>query len=144
SLMEMGIILAEQTISYKRPAYFGERLGIGGRVTMFGTKSFTMEYVVARAGDGAMIATGQSVQVAYDYTTERTVAVPEALRAAVARRQAGRDPSHEGEAGEGGVTLPLRPYPAPTLLSEGAAFGPSPGRVRNGPRRETLASWRIR
>ncbi len=101
ALMEMGIILAEQTISYRRPAYFGERLGIGVRVTMFGTKSFTMEYVVARAGDGALIATGQSVQVAYDYATERAVPVPEGLRAAVAQRQAGRDPSHEGEMGNG-------------------------------------------
>lgn len=101
SLTEIGIILAEQTISYKRPAYFGERLGIGVRVNMFGTKSFTMEYMVARAGDGAMIATGQSVQVAYDYATARTIAVPEALRAAVARRQAERDPAHEGQAGDG-------------------------------------------
>ncbi|MGQ9927863.1 MAG: acyl-CoA thioesterase [Chloroflexaceae bacterium] len=101
SLKEIGVILAEQTISYKRPAYFGERLGIGVRVTLFGTKSFTMEYMVARAGDGAIIATGQSVQVAYDYVMERTIPIPETLRAAVVRRQAGRDLSHQGEAGQG-------------------------------------------
>ncbi len=100
-LEDMGIILAEQTISYKLPAYFGERLGIGVRVTSFGTRSFVMEYTVARASDGALIATGRSVQVAYDYAAEQTVPVAEAFRAAVARYQAGHDPTHEGEQGEG-------------------------------------------
>lgn len=93
SLRDMGIILAEQTISYKRPAYFGDRLGVGVRVTSFKTRSFGMEYAIVRAADGALIATGQSVQVTYDYTIGQAVPVSETLRRSVALRQQGFEPT---------------------------------------------------
>ena len=71
SLDRLGIILAELTISYKAPAHFGDELLVGVRVSRIGGKSFTMDYAIARVGDGALIATGQSVLVAYDYADGR-------------------------------------------------------------------------
>lgn len=87
SLDRLGIILAELTISYKAPAHFGDELLVGVRVSRIGGKSFTMDYAIARVGDGALIATGQSVLVAYDYAAGRSVPVSDEFRARVAEFQ---------------------------------------------------------
>lgn len=79
-LSEMGLILAELTISYKAPAFFGERLAVGVRVSSIGTKSFTMEYLIVRAGDEQVIATAKTVLVCYDYRRGVTVPVAEEFR----------------------------------------------------------------
>jgi acyl-CoA thioester hydrolase len=88
-LEQFDLILAELTISYKAPAFYGERLAVGVRVASFGTKSFVMEYAVARAGDEALLATARSVLVRFDYKLGRSVPVPEEFRQLVARRQGG-------------------------------------------------------
>ncbi|MBO9320091.1 MAG: acyl-CoA thioesterase, partial [Chloroflexus sp.] len=90
SLDRLGIILAELTISYKAPAHFGDELLVGVRVSKIGGKSFTMDYAIARVGDGALIATGQSVLVAYDYAAGRSVPVSDEFRARVAEMQGER------------------------------------------------------
>lgn len=86
-LEQLDLILAELTISYRAPGFFGDRLAIGVRVASLGTKSFVMEYAVARAGDDALLATGRSVQVAFDYRENRTIPVPELVRRRVAEVQ---------------------------------------------------------
>jgi acyl-CoA thioester hydrolase len=80
ALEDLNIILAELTISYKAPAFFNDRLAVGIRVSSFGTKSFALEYMIARASDDALIATGRSVLVTYDYAQGRTVPVPDDFR----------------------------------------------------------------
>jgi acyl-CoA thioester hydrolase len=90
SLDRLGIILAELTISYKAPAHFGDELLVGVRVSKIGGKSFTMDYAIARVGDGALIATGQSVLVAYDYAAGRSVPVSDEFRMRVAEFQGER------------------------------------------------------
>ncbi len=87
TLDKLNIILAEMTISYKAPAYFDEWLAIGVKVDSIGTKSFVMSYAVVRAGDDALIATGRSVLVFYDYTLGRSVPATEEFRRLVAERQ---------------------------------------------------------
>lgn len=89
SLDRLGIILAELTIRYKAPAHFGDELLVGVRVSRIGGKSFTMDYAIARLGDGALIATAQSVLVAYDYAAGRSVPVSDEFRARVAELQGG-------------------------------------------------------
>lgn len=84
---QIGLILAEVTITYKAPAYFGERLAIGVRISSIGTKSFVMDYLLVRAGDEAIIATGKTVLVAYDYRNGTTVPVSDEFRQKVAERQ---------------------------------------------------------
>lgn len=93
SLDRLGIILAELTIRYKAPAHFGDELLVGVRVSRIGGKSFTMDYAIARLGDGALIATAQSVLVAYDYAAGRSVPVSDEFRARVAELQGGLDMS---------------------------------------------------
>ncbi|HMQ35648.1 MAG TPA: thioesterase family protein [Chloroflexaceae bacterium] len=79
-LTEMGLILAELTISYRAPAYFGERLAVGVRVSSLGTKSFVMDYLIVREGDERVIASAKTVLVCYDYRQGVTVPVSEEFR----------------------------------------------------------------
>jgi acyl-CoA thioester hydrolase len=79
-LEKLDIILAEITVSFRAPAYYGDRLGVGVRIGSFGTKSFTMEHAIAREADGALIASGRSVIVCYDYRAGRSIPVPDELR----------------------------------------------------------------
>ena len=78
------------TVSFRAPARYGDELAVGVRVASIGTKSFVMEYRIARYGDDALIAEARSVLVRYDYAAERSVPVSEEFRAKVAaqnRRQ---------------------------------------------------------
>jgi acyl-CoA thioester hydrolase len=79
-LEQLNLILAEITISFKAPAYYADRLGVGVRISSFGTKSFVMEYVIARAADEALIASARSVLVCYDYKQGKTIPVPDEVR----------------------------------------------------------------
>lgn len=79
-LAELGLILAELTISYRAPAYFGEHLAVGVRVSSIGTKSFATDYLIAREGDEAVIATAKTVLVCYDYRQGKTVPVSDEFR----------------------------------------------------------------
>jgi acyl-CoA thioester hydrolase len=88
SLGDLAFIVAEATVTYLRPAYYGEQLEVGVRVSEIGTKSFVMEYDLRRRGDGEQIARGRTVQVWYDYERGRSVPVPDAFREAVARDNA--------------------------------------------------------
>lgn len=93
TLHDLHFVLAEATVTYLQPAYFGDELALGVRVSEIGTKSFVMDYGLWRQADGEQLARGRTVQVWYDYEARRSMPVPERFRAAVARdnaRLAGR------------------------------------------------------
>ncbi len=92
-LEQMGLILAEITISYKAPAFFGDRLALGVRVSTIGTRSFVLEVVFVRASDEVLIATSSNVLVAYDYQSGRTVPVSDEFRQRVAAQAEQHRPS---------------------------------------------------
>jgi len=73
-------ILAEATVTFRSPARFTERLSLTISVESIGTKSWVFRYRITGA-DGREVATGRSVQVAYDYAAAKTVALPPAIRA---------------------------------------------------------------
>jgi acyl-CoA thioester hydrolase len=83
-LKDLTFILAEATVSYLRPTYFGEELEVGVRVSEIGTKSFVMEYGM-RNQHGEIVARGRTVQVWFDYEAHRSVAVPDEFRRKVER-----------------------------------------------------------
>ncbi len=84
-----GLILAEQTCTYRSPARFNEHLLVWIKPTAIRRSSFVYRYRIDEREYGRLIATGRSVQVAYDYETERVVPLPPELRAAL-ERAAGR------------------------------------------------------
>ncbi len=82
-LYELSLILARIEVDFRSPARLGEALEIGARVTRVGTKSFDMEHEI-RASDGRLVLEARSVLVAYDYTAEAPMAVPDEWRRRIA------------------------------------------------------------
>ena len=70
-----SLILAEARITYRAPAYHGERVTVETRATRIGSSSFTLEHrLTACTADSAprLIATSESVMVRYDYADGRS------------------------------------------------------------------------
>ncbi len=85
TIEELAFIVAEITVTYLRQVGYGDELEAGVRVARIGNKSFTMEYALRDRQSGIVAARGSSVLVWFDYAANRSIPVPEAFRAAVAR-----------------------------------------------------------
>lgn len=76
-------LIVHTAADFKSPARFDEPLTVRTRVAEIGTTSFTFVFEVVRKGEGALVATGESVHVTVDQKTLRPIPVPEELRAAI-------------------------------------------------------------
>ncbi|MCB2224764.1 MAG: acyl-CoA thioesterase [Actinobacteria bacterium] len=80
----IGPILAHTACDFLAPVEYPGEVLAGARVSRLGGKSFTHEYVVARAdAPDRPVATGAGVVVLYDYEAEAAVAIPDDLRARI-------------------------------------------------------------
>lgn len=79
----IGVILASTTCDFKQPVEWPMRLKVRTGCTAIGNTSFTMAYAIIDEL-GAMVATGTSVQVMYDYNAGVKVRVPDTVRQAIA------------------------------------------------------------
>ncbi len=85
-LGKMNMIVAHASCAYKAPAFLGDHLNVGIAVTRFGNKSFDFTYRIY-AEDGRLIATANTVQVAYDYQADRPMELPAEFKSAVLNYQ---------------------------------------------------------
>lgn len=76
SFQDIGIILAEVTVSYKAAILWGQIVQVGVRISRLGNKSFDWVYVIEDPDIGKIHATAATVQVAYDYRTAQTIPIP--------------------------------------------------------------------
>ena len=76
-------IVAEAACQFKAPLQLGTPLIVQVRVSRLGNSSFDMEYRFVDEAGGAVLATGRTVQVTFDYTANRSVPLPEEWRAAI-------------------------------------------------------------
>jgi acyl-CoA thioester hydrolase len=83
SFMDIGIILAKVEITFHAPILFGQPVRVGMRTTRLGTKSMEMEYILEDTKTGQALATGSSVQVAYDYRGGQSIPIPDSWRQAI-------------------------------------------------------------
>ncbi len=83
SFMDIGIILAKFEITFQAPVLFGQQVRVGMRTTRLGTKSMEMEYILEDTKTGQALATGSSVQVAYDYRCGQSIPIPDSWRQAI-------------------------------------------------------------
>ena len=74
-----GVILARAEADYRRPATYGDTLQIKMTVAALGRTSFRYEYEIADA-EGRTVLTAKTVQVMYDYATEKPVPIPDDIR----------------------------------------------------------------
>lgn len=83
-LKHINFILAEVTCRYLSPAYLGEILLVGIRARNLGNKSFHFEYRMEDKASGRLITEGKSVQVMFDYKEQKSTALGQNMRDAVA------------------------------------------------------------
>lgn len=79
----LGVIVASASCSFLRPILYGMPVRVGVRTAKLGTKSLDMEYVLEDAQDGAVLATGSTILVAYDYVQMVSMAIPRDWRATI-------------------------------------------------------------
>jgi acyl-CoA thioester hydrolase len=87
-----GVILARVECDYKRPAKYGDMLEIRLTVAALGRSSFRYEYEIVDE-QGRTVLTAKTVQVMYDYTAEKPVAIPDDIRALLLAHGPGPGPA---------------------------------------------------
>ena len=72
----MGLIVADVHVSYQAPIRLTQRIRVGVRVARLGNKSLNFEYQVEDEDTAAILATAETVMVAYNYHTQSSIPVP--------------------------------------------------------------------
>jgi len=82
---QVGIILARIEIDYKAPVFLHDSISVYTRCSRMGNKSFTLDWAIVRdkQNQEEVVAQGNAVLVCYDYTHEKTIAIPEEQRNAI-------------------------------------------------------------
>ena len=79
---QFTFIMAYISCDFLKPVKLSSRVILHMWVKNIGTKSFDYGYkLVDRADESIVYAAGESVQVCYDYQTEKSIQVPETMRA---------------------------------------------------------------
>lgn len=73
-------IVASTGCNYLSQAYFGQVLRISTTVSKIGTKSFHLEHDIADAKTGTSVALGRSVLVYFNFQTQQSEPLPDAVR----------------------------------------------------------------
>lgn len=80
---DVDYVLAELNMRYHQRILYPQTLQVLARVTRLGSSSWSMAYEL-RSGTGELLASGDSVQVAYDYAADATVPIAPEARARIA------------------------------------------------------------
>jgi acyl-CoA thioester hydrolase len=81
---DIDYVLAEIRVQFKQRVLYPATLIVRTGVTHVGNASFAMAYELADQ-DGAVLATGESVQVMYDYEKSKAMRMPDDVRARIER-----------------------------------------------------------
>jgi acyl-CoA thioester hydrolase len=80
SVAEFDFILAHASCDFKEAIGFGETVVVTVTLTRIGGSSFRFAYEVRSKQKGTLFATGESVQVCYDYGNKKPIPIPPAFR----------------------------------------------------------------
>lgn len=83
SFLDLGVILADVQLTFRKPIQFGDPVSVGVRISRIGNKSMACEYSLEDGRDGSEFAIGSCVMVAYDYHNRRSVPIPPEWRQAI-------------------------------------------------------------
>jgi acyl-CoA thioester hydrolase len=78
-----SFIIARVECNFRSQARLGDHLDVRIRIGEIGRSSFTFDYEIVQQADGRVVADGKSVQVAFDYTRQQSIPVPDDFRARV-------------------------------------------------------------
>jgi len=79
-----GMIQATINFTYERQLVYREQIAIGCKIPRIGNKSFDFYYEIWSETHGQRAAHGITTMVAFDFESNRTIAVPRAWRDAIA------------------------------------------------------------
>ncbi len=82
TLADIDYVIAEIRVQFKQRILYPAELTVQTGVTQLGNASFVMQYELVDE-EGVMLATGESVQVMFDYQTGRSMRMPDAIRARI-------------------------------------------------------------
>jgi acyl-CoA thioester hydrolase len=74
-----GMIVARAALDYKAPLRLEDAVAYT-RISRLGNKSLDFEQVIARKSDDEIVCSGVIVGVAYDYTIEQSIRIPDEWR----------------------------------------------------------------
>lgn len=86
---QVGPILASTHARYRRPVIYPDTVVVGARVVEAGDDRFTQEYRLVSRAQGEVAAEGGGTLVSYDYAAARKVRLPDEVREAIRRLEAG-------------------------------------------------------
>ncbi len=77
-----GIILARMEVDYKSPILLEDEVWVYSKVNRIGSSSYDMGYVIVRITNGvtSVAAIGKSVQVCFNYETNKPMIMPSEWR----------------------------------------------------------------
>jgi len=85
-ISDFKFIMAHIQCDFIRPIQFNNHVVLQMWVKNIGTKSFSFEYRIVDFSDEAMVyATGESIQVCYDYEKNRSIEVPAEMKEKLTR-----------------------------------------------------------
>lgn len=76
SFFDLGLIVADVHVAYLAPIHPFQKIRVGMRVARLGNKSLTLEYLAEDEASGQALARGETVMVAYDYHSQKSMPVP--------------------------------------------------------------------
>lgn len=79
TIADIDYVVAEVRVQFKQRVLYPAELTVRAAVTHLGNASFVMRYELADE-EGAILATGETVQVMYDFASSRSVPLPRELR----------------------------------------------------------------
>ncbi|HPH97498.1 MAG TPA: thioesterase family protein [Anaerolineaceae bacterium] len=80
SFQDLGLIVADVHASYIAPIKYNQSIRVGVRVQRLGNKSMTFDYQIEDKDTHAVLVKAETVMVAYDYHTLKSIEVPENWR----------------------------------------------------------------
>lgn len=80
-LQNLSFIVAHAECDFKIPARYGDELEVTLRTTSVRNSSFDWEYEIRKVDTSELIATGKTIQVFYDYRSQKSSPVPADVRA---------------------------------------------------------------
>jgi acyl-CoA thioester hydrolase len=79
TVADIDYVVAEVRVQFKQRVLYPGDLVVGTAVTHVGNASFVMRYELADV-EGAVLASGETVQVMYDFAASRSMPMPADLR----------------------------------------------------------------
>jgi len=80
SITKFNFILAHASCDFKEAIGFGETVVVKATLTKIGNSSFRFAYEIRSKENRTLFATGESVQVCYDYKAKQPIPIPAPFR----------------------------------------------------------------